>query len=427
MSLRAFSAGRAAMIAQVIRELGIVETIDNMVNWDRKQCKHSPGTHVLAMLINILMGRTALYRVDEFYELQDIAVLFGTGAVADDFNDSVLGRTLDKIFDADAKKVFGAAAMRAALREDVEFDVVHSDSTSWSVKGLFESSSPDDQALNVTQGYSRGHRPDLRQFNYGLVVNGEGIPLLGRTLDGNESDKVWNRQAIEALVEQFTDHLTDLIYVADSAVVIKKNLDLIAGKSIRFISRLPATFAQEQQVKDRAWSDGGWVNAGVLTQNPKRDSAFYKLKEYTVDIATETAVRPYRLIVVHSTSLDKRKAKTLEMNLAKQRDELEAQLEQLSKVEFACEPDARAALERVKSENRDALYVITDDVQTEEVAMKRSRPGRPRKDEPVSKRTVYRVKAAVGALKEQEYAELKLRASCFVLITNMLDSAHFPQ
>jgi len=414
------------MIGQVIRELGIVETVDSMVRWDSKQCKRSPGTHVLAMLINIFMGRTALYRVDEFYELQDIAVLFGADASADDFNDSALGRTLDKIFEAGPKRVFGAAALRAALKEDVEFGVVHSDTTSWSLKGLYESSSPDDEAFFIAHGYNRDHRPDLKQFNYGLVVNGEGIPLLGYASDGNESDKVWNRRVIEELVEGFTDHLTDLVYVADSAAVTKGNLDLIAAKGIRFISRLPATFAQEQEVKDRAWSDGGWIDAGVLTENPKRDSAFYKYKEYVVDIAAQTAVRPYRLIVVHSSSLDKRKAKTLEKNLLKQREELEAQLEQLSKVEFACEPDARAALERVRSENRDALYMIAGDVQAEEAILKRRRPGRPRKDEPLPIKTIYRARASVGDLKEREYAELKLRASCFVLITNTLDEEEHP-
>jgi len=117
----------------------------------------------------------------------------------------------------------------------------------------------------IAHGYNRDHRPDLKQFNYGLVVNGEGIPLLGYASDGNESDKVWNRRVIEELVEGFTDHLTDLVYVADSAAVTKGNLDLIADKGIRFISRLPATFAQEQEVKDRAWSDGGWIDVGVLT------------------------------------------------------------------------------------------------------------------------------------------------------------------
>jgi len=32
-----------------------------------------------------------------------------------------MGRTLDKIFEAGPRRVFGAAALRAALREDVEF------------------------------------------------------------------------------------------------------------------------------------------------------------------------------------------------------------------------------------------------------------------------------------------------------------------
>ncbi|MEA4883587.1 MAG: hypothetical protein VB144_08030 [Clostridia bacterium] len=111
--------------------------------------------------------------------------------------------------------------------------------------------------------------------------------------EGNESDKVWNRRVIKELVEGFTDHLTDLVYVADSAAVTKSNLDLIADKGIRFISRLPATFRQEQEVKDKALSEGGWVDAGILPQNPKRDSAFHKCKEYAMEITTRTAARPY--------------------------------------------------------------------------------------------------------------------------------------
>ncbi len=56
---------------------------------------------------------------------------------------------------------------------------MHSDTTSWSLKGLYESSSPNDEAFFIAHGYNRDHRPDLKQFNYGLVVNGEGVPLLG--------------------------------------------------------------------------------------------------------------------------------------------------------------------------------------------------------------------------------------------------------
>ncbi len=80
--LQAYRAGASSMLVQIIRELGIPDTIDNMVQWDPKQCKHSPGTHVLAMMVNILMGRTALYRVEEFYDNLDVPFLFGMDAHA---------------------------------------------------------------------------------------------------------------------------------------------------------------------------------------------------------------------------------------------------------------------------------------------------------------------------------------------------------
>jgi hypothetical protein len=55
----------------------------------------------------------------------------------------------------------------------------------------------------------------------------------------------------------------------------------------------------------------------------------------------------------------------------------------------------------------------------------RSRPGRSRQDESLAAKTIYRARAA-GDLKEQEYAESRLRASCFVLITNILDAEEYP-
>jgi hypothetical protein len=274
------------MLVQIIRELEIPGTIDNMVQWDPKQCKHSPGTHVLAMMVNILMGRTALYRVEEFYENLDVPFLFGMDAHASDFNDSVLGRTLDKIFEAGPKRVFSAAALRAAMREDVKVDVVHVDTTSWSLAGIYADSVAESEALHITYGFSKDKRPDLKQFNYGLVVSRDGIPLIGEAMDGNTSDKVWNRHIIEELVSKLASDLDSLVYVADSAAVTKDNLDLIAEKGIKFISRLPATFKQEGMVKDRAWADGSWQELGVLTLNPKRDSAVYKCKDCTAEMST---------------------------------------------------------------------------------------------------------------------------------------------
>ena len=216
--------------------------------------------------------------------------------------------------------------------------------------------------------------------------------------------------------------IDSLVYVADSAAVTKDNLDLIAEKGIKFISRLPATFKQEGMVKDRAWADGSWQELGALTLNPKRDSAVYKCKDYIAEIDG----RPYRLIVVHSSKLDKRKANKFERDLSKQKVELDEKIAELGALEFACEPDAQAALNRLRQECTGSFYSISGNVESEEVVLKRARRGRPRKGEEAPTKTVWRAKASVGPLNEEVYEHAKQKASCFVLITNIHDAGEYP-
>jgi len=44
-------------------------------------------------------------------------------------------------------------------------------------------------AIIITQGYSRDHRPDLKQFTWQLLTSeAEGIPLSMNVGDGNKTD-----------------------------------------------------------------------------------------------------------------------------------------------------------------------------------------------------------------------------------------------
>lgn len=54
------------------------------------------------------------------------------------------------------------------------------------------------------------------------------------------------------------------IFVADSALVTLENLELLAQKQIRFISRLPQTFVVAEDVKEEAYKEGDWTEAGTL-------------------------------------------------------------------------------------------------------------------------------------------------------------------
>jgi len=68
--------GAANLMAHLCKELDIARFINHMVTWDDRQWKVSPGTLITALVINILVHRRPLYRVERFYEAMDMPLLF---------------------------------------------------------------------------------------------------------------------------------------------------------------------------------------------------------------------------------------------------------------------------------------------------------------------------------------------------------------
>ena len=103
-------------------------------------------------------------------------------------------------------------------------------------------------------GTPRDHRPDLRQIILTLLGTREGIPVVGTVQEGNRSDKTLNAEMVAALDDYFSPtQLRQLVYVADSALVTGPNLELLAERQLRFLSRLPDTYHVAADVKAAAW------------------------------------------------------------------------------------------------------------------------------------------------------------------------------
>lgn len=118
------------------------------------------------MIINILSGRRPLYFVHEFYEDMDLPPLFGRGVKAEDFEDHSLARALDKLSQANAKKVFRSVTLQALTPEQVAIGRLHGDTTSWTLTGVFdegEDTPPD--WLRVTKGYNKDHQPGSMPYS----------------------------------------------------------------------------------------------------------------------------------------------------------------------------------------------------------------------------------------------------------------------
>lgn len=72
-------------------------------------------------------------------------------------------------------------------------------------------------------GYSRDHRGDLPQVNYGVYCNGAGVPIAVDILPGNEGDRVAFPQAVQRSRNDFG--MDSVIFVGDRGMIGGKVID----------------------------------------------------------------------------------------------------------------------------------------------------------------------------------------------------------
>jgi len=212
------------IIAGIIDEIGIVEIIDKELGTHIQE-KVSAGQVVKAMIINCMGFLTApLYLFSEFFAGKATEHLIGKGIQAEYLNDSRIGRVLEQLYEYGVTILFVKIAYAMAKIFGLKIPSAHIDGTSLSVQGQYQE--PEEEKIEqhlpgelqqnsdfsdirsvdnsepipikITpygrlrpHGYSRDHRPELKQFTLNLLTTGEeGIPLFMQVGSGN---KHWPR------------------------------------------------------------------------------------------------------------------------------------------------------------------------------------------------------------------------------------------
>ncbi len=237
------------------------------------------------MVLNILGQKSPLYKVQEFYQKQDVELLFGSDVKPEQFNDDSLGRALDYLYEADPWKVNTPLALSTLNQLNVALDTLHCETTSFSVSGdyLPDSSSSglsEKEPLSVTYGYSKQKRPDLKQIVLGMGVTPQGIPIVAKVENGNTSDVKWNMEFVQKLCETLSEeNWSNLLYQADSALISKGNLQDLAAHQLDFLSWLPDTFRLSTELKSKAWKNNKWEVIGKLTSQTNGSNYRYQAFE----------------------------------------------------------------------------------------------------------------------------------------------------
>ncbi len=378
--------GPAPIIRELCDHLGIRDIINRLVRWDEKQWFIDPGTLVIALIINILCMRKPLYRVHEFYEEQDVELLFGSGIESSNFNDDNLGAVLDRISEAGANRVYSSVSFNALHTEEIEYRTLHCDTTSRLVYGEYE----ENGVIDIVKGYNQLNCKDRKQFKIGLAVTKDGFPILGEVLSGNLDDKTWNKELLEKIPNYFNiEELKDMVYIADAAFTTEASLSEIENK-MKFISRLPATYNLTEELIHKAFDKNDWDKIGKI--KPGKKKAEYKIQEF-IDVLYD---KKYRFVVVHSSHLDKRKLRGLMSRIKKEKAALEKEIKKIMKLTFACEADAADALSRFIKEKESKFYPLDGTVLSMMEKVKSNKKGRPAKGE-IREKQVFHIE-----LKEAE-------------------------
>lgn len=393
--------------------IGLIELINENIPCNTDV---DPGTLVVGMVCDTLSGRSPLYKVEEFIKEQDTELLFGTPVHYRKFNDDALGDLLDRIHEKGTLKLFTEVSLKAASVFELDTSQGSFDTTSVNVWGDYDNSEPGQKSPRITYGYSKDHRPDLKQFMVSMLCVEGNIPLSGKMQSGNSSDEKLNNeelQRIACLLKPLKENITDFTYIADSKLINTNNMKQL--EELRFISRFPATFKEHDRAVEEALDADLWEELGVLAETPspskKRQRANYKGHETQVSINEKF----YRAIVIQTDHLDKRRSKGIERKRLKEEAQLKKDLKIAAKKTYFCRQDAEESLERLVLGNKAGFWRISGSITETPVYA----PGRAPRD---GERKILKIKYNHHLKLEENtaYYEKKIRkAGCFVMITNI--------
>ena len=388
------------IVAALCDEIGIVETIDGLIAPD-KRSKLTVGECTKLMVINGL-GFTSrpLYLEAQFYSSKPIERFLGRSLAVEEITNDVLGRGLDRLFEANCEGIFSHIASRAIDRFKVDTRFRSLDTTSMNVWGEYE----EGMGL-VAFGYSKDNRPDLKQFMLSLMSSQDGdVPLLAQTIAGNSSDKMHFREVLENLQEGIEQSNALFYYVADSALYSKETIKGISGKS-KWISRVPESLLASKQ---------------MIREIKKEQMQEFGEGYYATERKSNYGETEQRWIIVFSQKGYERSLKTLEREVKKSKVKAEKELSKLCSSAFGCQEDGLKAVEEL--EKRLAYHQFKEITVNKEIKM--GKVGRPKSTD-VGKE-VYKISCQLE--ESEEKIELaKQSKGKFIIATNELDATLLSQ
>jgi transposase len=407
------------LVLGVVRKLNVATLIDTF-------CPPHPahvlscGRGVEALLLAILDGHHALYKVGARLEERGLLPLLHPGLARASLHDYRLGQILDALFAANLNRVFGAIALHALEVYAISTPWLHQDTTTITLYGAYEEEArQESQSQQAPErpvpprpayGHSKDGHDDLKQVLLSLGVSSDGLPLRVGVRDGNMSDSTETPVAIEEYLALGLGGVRGI--VADSKAYCQRTLGLGLEKRVGLITLVPRTCAVRRELE--TWGQQHDTlpllleKPGRTRQGPPRrwhgQSVIGRVAvEYTDGRQDVAAIR---FLVVRSSQLAHQAARAYAAAQAKEATRVAEHVQRVAARWFACAADAEAAIAEYEGRGQGRrgrkprpwrYHALRYRVEAVTQRQKRTQRGRPPKTELPQEPVRYRLRSEVEA------------------------------
>jgi transposase len=246
--------GPLPIVNHVLSRIGVAEILDQFVVSGDRRIRLPAARSLGVLLRSIIVEREPVYRQQEVVAEFSAAGFGLSEKDREAITDDRLGRALDRLFLADRGTLLTRMVVAATQAFAVRLDELHNDSTSISFAGQYREARGrrlhGKRAPCITYGFSKLHRPDLKQLLFILTTSADGgVAVQFRCEDGNTNDSVTHIQTWDGLVA--AAGRSDFLYVGDSKLCSDANMHHLDGRGGRFVTVMPRSRTEDEMFRRR--------------------------------------------------------------------------------------------------------------------------------------------------------------------------------
>ena len=348
------------LVSGFCKEIGLEELINKRMPKISHNSIISNGTLLVAMILNGLgfVSRT-LHMYPEYFSEKPTERLLGKGILPSHINEDVMGRFLDSLYEEGVSGLYQEIAVRVVDYLNLRCNSLNLDTTSFHLDGQYEHDI-NAQAIHITRGYSRDHRPDLNQVVLSLITeNQAGIPLYMQAVSGNVNDTETFKKTVKSHLKSLKAAYHNTYFIGDSALYTKETIQSLAEQKQLFITRVPQKLKEAKAVLAEA-------SAVSLTElKDGYTGAWFESNYGNVQ---------QRWLLIKSTQAKTREKHILNATISKKTKSAVINFKKLMRQQFACDTDAHKALQQWL-ECQEFIRIDDANVIRHDKRAKRGRPG----------------------------------------------------